>query len=153
MKGMKEQLNRLPKSLQKQVMLRLGAGIVFLFLFVVLLIGIRDLYLSLPCLLLAAFLLISGGDLFYNSIKGEYVRIQGVCERIETVGIRKRIRSISISFDGHWLKIPVRKRINRLSVGDAVIIYLPEKEPVYEQDGGYLVCGYYALETEKKGVK
>lgn len=146
---MKEKLNMLPKSLQKQVLIRLAAGAVFLLLMIVIFIYSRDLYFALPCALLSGYLLINGSWLFYHGYHGEYVRIRGICEEIETVGLRKRIKSIRIAFDGYSVRIPVHQRIKRLAVGDTVIVYLSEKTPVYEQDGGYMICGYDALETEK----
>lgn len=146
---MKEKFYSLPKPLQKQILIRSGAGMVFLLLLVIILICFHDLYFCLPCLLLSGFLLINGGCLLYSGSKGSYIRIQGTCEQIEAFGIRKRIRSIRIAFDGYTVKIPVRQRMKRLSTGDTVIVYLSEKTPVYEQDGEYMVCSYYALETEK----
>lgn len=146
---MKEKLYSLPRPLQKQVLIRLAAGTVFIFLMIVVLICSRDLYFALPCALLSGYLLLNGGRVFYQGYRGDYVRIQGICEEIETIGIRKRIKSIRIAFDGYSVKIPVRQRMKRLAVGDTVIVYLSEKAPVYEQDGGYMICSYDALETEK----
>lgn len=146
---MKEKLYSLPRPLQKQVLIRLAAGAIFIFLMIVVLICSRDLYFALPCALLSGYLLINGGRVFYHGYRGDYVRIQGICEEIESVGIRKRIKSIRIAFDGYSVKIPVRQRMKRLAVGDTVIVYLSEKAPVYEQDGGYMICSYDTLETEK----
>lgn len=146
---MKEKLNTLPAPLQKQVVFRLGVGMLFLLLMVLIWILFADVYFGLPCLLLSGFLLVNGGHLFYFGSKGRYICICGTCKQIETFGIRKRIKSIEIAFDGHLVRIPIRQRMKRLSIGDTVIVYLSEKAPVYEQDGEYMVCSYYALETEK----
>ncbi len=146
---MKEKFSNIPKSLQKQILVRLIAGMVFLLLLIVILVCFRDLYFALPCLLLSGFLFINGIHLFYNGSKGKYICIYGICEHIETFGIRKRIKAIGIAFDGYSLRIPVRERMKRLSIGDTVIVYLSETTPVYEQDGEYMVCSYYALEAEK----
>lgn len=147
---MKEKLCSLPRPLQKQVLIRLAAGVVFIFLTVMIFICFRDLYFALPCALMSVYLLINVGRVFYNGYRGDYVRIQGICEEMETVGIRKRLKSIRIAFDGYSVKIPVRQRLKRLAVGDTVTVYLSEKAPVYEQDGGYMICSYDALETEKE---
>lgn len=148
---MREKFARLPAPLQKQTVIRVVGGTVFLFLFAVILIGFRDFYFSLPCLLFAGFLLISGLKLCYNSLAGDYMCVQGVCGGIETAGIRKRIRSILVGLEGSTLKIPVRQGMKALSVGDTVIIYLSDRTPVYEQEGGYMICSYYALGMEKRG--
>lgn len=146
---MKEKFYHLPKPLQKQVLIQLAAGAVFLFLMVVIFACFRDSYFALPCTLLSGYLLINGGRVFYHGYQGEYVRIRGICKEIETVGIRKRIKSIRITFDGYSVRILVRQRMKKLVVGDTVIVYLSEKAPVYEQDGGYMICSYDTMETEK----
>lgn len=146
---MKEKLNVLPKPLQKQIVFQLGAGMIFLLLMALIWILFADLYFGLPCLLLSGFLLLNGGRLFYIGCNGSYLCISGTCEQIDTFGIRKRVRYIDIAFDGYLVKIPIRQRMKRLSIGDTVIVYLSEKAPVYEQDGAYMVCSYYALEAEK----
>ena len=95
-------------------------------------------------------MIVNGGLLFYNGVKGNFVRIQGVCRQVETAGIRKRIRNICIGTELHTIKMPVRHRISNLKKGDTVILYLSEKTPVYEQENGYMVCSYYALEIGKE---
>lgn len=147
---MKEKLNTLPKPLQKQIVFQLGAGTMFLLLMTLIWILFADVYFTLPCLLLSGFLLVNGGRLFYIGSKGSYVCVCGVCERIDTFGIRKRIKSIDIAFDGYVVRIPILQRMKRLSLGDTVIVYLSEKAPVYEQDGTYMICSYYALEAKRR---
>ncbi len=148
---MRERFCGLPEPLQKQAAVRIAGGMLFLFLFAAILIGFRDFYFSLPCLLFSGFLLISGLKLCYNSLAGDYMCVQGICEGIETTGIRKRIKGILVRLEGNKLRIPVRQGMKKLSVGDTVIIYLSDRTPVYEQDGDYMICSYYALGMEKRG--
>ena len=77
--------------------------------------------------------------------------IQGTCEKIETVGLRKRTKGIWVQLEGNVVKIPIRQRMKVLSIGDTVIIYLSDKTPVYEHEGNYMICSYYALGIEKRG--
>ena len=134
---MKERFYELPAPLQKQIAIRIVGGAVFLLLFVIILLGFRDFYFSLPCLLLSGFLLINGIRLCYNSFAGNYMCIQGTCEKIQ--------------LEGNVVKIPIRQRMKVLSIGDTVIIYLSDKTPVYEHEGNYMICSYYALGIEKRG--
>lgn len=150
---MRGQLKQLPEAIRKQVLLRFGMGLAFLVLFLIISLCFLDLYLSLPCLLFAGFLIVSGGWLFYNGLTRRYIRLDGICSQIETTGIQKRIRYIYVILEQHIVKIPVRQRIKKLTAGDTVIIYLSDKEPVYEQDNGYMICNYYALEIRKEGCK
>jgi len=146
---MKEKFYHLPKPFQKQMLIQLAAGAAFLLLMIAIFICFRDLYFTLPCVLMSAYLMINGGRLFYNGYRGNYVCIRGKCEEIESVGIRKRIKSIRIVFDGYSVKIPIRQRMKRITVGDTVIVYLSEKAPVYERNGEYMIGSYDVLETER----
>ena len=139
---MKNEFGRIPEAMQHQVVLRLAVGAGFLFLFLVL--------NPLPCLLFGSGMIVNGGLLFYNGIKGNFIRVQGICRQIETTGIRKLIKNLYIDMEPYTLKMPVRHRIRNLIRGDTVIIYLSEKTPVYEQDKGYMICSYYALEIKKE---
>lgn len=147
---MKEKLKKLPEALQKQVWYRLVASIVFFFLFLVILISFRYLYFCFAYLIFAGALLVNGGWLFYIGSRGKYIIIQGVCGQIETTGIRKRIKSITITLEGNTLKIPIRQSMNKLAVGDTVIVYFSDKTLVYEQDVNCIICNYYSLEIRNE---
>lgn len=147
---MREKFAGLPAALQKQTGIRIGLGLVFLFLFLMILIVYRDFCFGLPCLLSAAFLLGNGGWLLRQGIHENYIRVEGVCDLIEKTGVRKRIRSIRIQLDQNTLQIPIRQGLKQLAVGDTVAVYLSDRTPVYEHDGGYMICGYLALETGKR---
>ena len=95
-------------------------------------------------------MIVNGGLLFYNGTEGNFISVRGVCRQIETTGIRKRIRNLYIDTEPYILKLPVRQRIRNLDKGDTIIVYLSEKTPVYEQDNGYMICSYYALEIRKE---
>lgn len=148
---MKEKIKQLPKALQRQVLIRLAGGTVFLPLFIVVQFCFSDYYFSLPCLLLGSLMIINGSSLLYRSLKGQYICAQGICRRIETTGVRKRIKNIYIDMEPYRLKIPVRYKTRNLHIGDTVILYLSEKAPVYERDHGYMICSYDALEVRKEG--
>ena len=77
------------------------------------------------------------------------MHLQGECIHLETIGIRKRVRSIYLALEQGMVKIPVRQRIRRLSEGDTVSIYVAEKTPVYERDGLYIISSYYAIEIRR----
>lgn len=57
---MKERFKRLPEALQKQVIYRLGAGVIFLLCTILILIFFRDIYLLLPALCFAVFFILNG---------------------------------------------------------------------------------------------
>lgn len=145
---MREKFGKLPQALQKQVLFRSGVSVLFWSLFIIILISFQDIYLILPCLLLAGYLTGSSIWLFFQSVAGNYMHLQGECIRLETIGIRKKVRSVHLALEQGIVKIPVRQRIRRLSEGDTVSIYVAEKTPVYEQDGLYIIGSYYAMEIQ-----
>ena len=128
---MKERFKALPEVLQWQIISRFAGGVGFLLLFIVIVIFYRNVYLWLPSLFFMAVLIVSGSVLLYNSIKGNYVSVAGVCENIEVTGIRRRVKRITLKLEENSLTISVRHRIKKLKVGDTVIVYLSVKTPVY----------------------
>lgn len=146
---MREKFKSIPFPLQKQIISRFAAGLLFVFLFLVILFCFWDVYLFLPCIFFAVFLIVNAILLFYNSYKGNYVCVEGICEHIETTGLRKRIKSITIELAENKLKIMIRHRIKRIAVGDTVVVYLAESTQVYDRDDGYLIGSYYALDIGK----
>lgn len=147
---MKERFKALPEALKWQIISRFAGGIGFLLLFIVIVIFYRSVYLWLPSLFFMALLIVSGIILMYNSIAGDYVSVSGVCEHIEVVGIRRRVKSITLKLEENSLKISVRHKIKKLKLGDTVIVYLSVKAPVYPQDDGYIVFNYYAMEVRNE---
>ena len=147
----RKRFGQMPQVLQRQVLFRSGGSILFWILFLIIWGSFRDIYLMLPCLLLAVYLTGSSLWLFHQSAEGNYMHLQGECIRLETVGIRKRVRSVHLELEQGIVKIPVRQRIRRLSKGDTVSIYVAEKTPVYERDGIYTISSYYAMEVQNGG--
>ena len=149
---MREKFNSIPSPLQRQIIGRFMTGLLFVFLFLIILFCFWDVYLFLPCVFFAVFLIVNAILLFYNSYKGHYVCVEGVCENIETTGLRKRVKSITLQLVENRLKIMIHHRIKRLAVGDTVIVYMAKSTQVYEQDDEYLIGNYYALDI-RKGVQ
>ena len=148
---MKEKFKSLPEALQWQILSRFAGGVDFLLLFVVIMIFYRNVYLWLPSLFFMVLLIVSGSVLLYNSIKGNYVSVAGVCENIEVTGIRRRVKRITLKLEENSLTISVRHRIKKLKIGDTVIVYLSVKTPVYPTANGYDAFSYYAMEI-RNGV-
>lgn len=95
---MKEKFKSLPEALQWQILSRFAGGVGFFLLFIVIMIFYRNVYLWLPSLFFMVMLIVSGAILFYNSIKGNYVSVSGVCENIEVTGIRRRVKESPLNW-------------------------------------------------------
>ena len=146
----KESYLGLPYPLRKQVTVRIGVGTALFFLFAALAVFLQDIYLSLPCLLLSGFLLAGGVALFIQGVQGIYICVTGICTEIEGFGPRKKARSIYLQAEQGSVRIPLRRSMKHLSVGDTVTVFLTEKTPVYPPDGGFIICSYLALELGKE---
>lgn len=146
---MKEKFKQLPQALQKQIIYRFLFGGIFLALFFIILICFRDYYLYIPAIFFALFLIVNGAFLLYNCIKGDYLCVEGICKRVEVTGFRKRIKSIYADVGDNTLRIMIKQRLKNVAVGDTIVVYLAEKTPVYDQDGGYMINSYHALEISK----
>lgn len=139
-------IKQLPSALKKQLLLRVAGVVSSLILFAVILIFTKEFVFSLPCLIFAVFLFVNLGMMLYNIIIGSYVCVQGICEHIDTVGLRKKVKSITVNLNGTSLVLPIRQRFKKILPGSIVTIYMSEKTPVYEKDGLNYAYEYYALE-------
>lgn len=149
--ALKDILQKLPPALQKQVLFRMGSGVLFFMLFLIIRSSIKDLYFILPCVLCGVWLFGSGIWLLHQGAAGDYIRLQGECVQVDTVGLRKRVIALYIALETGIVKITVRQRIRKLRTGDTVIVYLTEKTPVYEKEGICIIGSYLALEIQTGG--
>ncbi len=146
---MRDKFKKLPEALQKQVIMRLGAAALSLLLTVVVIALYRDLYLSLAFVLFSLFFGISGTVLFIRATDGKYIEIEGQCTKVERTPIRKRPKTIYLEADPHTVKLQVRDRLKKVSVGDTAIVYVSESTPVYQEEGCQILSGYLAMEIRK----
>ena len=146
---MREKFRLIPNALRRQILLRFALGGIALVLFPIVLLSFWDVYFSLPCLLLAGFMTASGSLLVYHCCAGRYVTVRGICSELETRGFRKKTRALYIDVEDKRVKIPIRRNIKRLRIGDTVTVYLSPKTPIYEQDSILLVCDYHAIDIRR----
>lgn len=144
---MREKFRSIPKPLMKQISGRFVIGGISLIVGVVMFAVSKDFIFGLPCLVLFVYLALDGGRILYCALTGKYVTVRGDCLTIEYTSIRKRVKSLIIQTEKGKMKIPVRKRIKHISVGDCVTVYMSEKARIFEQDDGLIVFGYYAIEV------
>lgn len=143
-----KKLKELPESLQKQVLSRLGLGILALFLFVLLLYMTRELFSVLPCIALACFCAINAYLLYRRAVLGDYIIIQGVCGAVEVTPIRKRTKAIQIQAEGHIVRVVVKHRLRKIQSGMYVNLYVAKNATFEEKDGTLILHNYLALELE-----
>lgn len=150
---MRKIVRQLPTTLRAQVLWRICIGLLAIFLFLVIWISCNEFTFAFPCLILAVFLFVNSGIMLYNIITGSYIRISGKCTAVDLVGLRKRIKSIAVDFDGKRVVLPIKYRIRKIVPGELVTLYLSDRTPVYEQDGAYCIYDYYALALGERVIQ
>lgn len=146
---MKERIKKLPPALQRQVIIRLGASILCLILFVLTLILYRDIYLSLSFAVIWLFFGAFGTMLLIKLSEGKYVVIEGKCSKVERTAIRKKAKTLYLNSNPYTVKVISRQKLKNIEAGDMVTLYVSESTPVYEMEGCQLLSGYLALEFLK----
>ena len=146
---MKDKFRQFPKVLQKQILIRLTAGIVSLLMLVIILLYRGGLELMFPCIGFSAVFFISALQLYARCDEKNYVVIKGTCTEIEKTGLRRKVKDIYVKEDQFTVRIvrPTMK-LSSLNVGDRITIYLADNAPVYEMDGCKVICNTLAVEKE-----
>lgn len=146
---MKDKFRQFPKVLQKQILIRLTAGIVSLLMLVIILLYRGGFELMFPCIGFSAVFFISALQLYARCDEKNYVVIRGTCTEIEKTGLRRKVKDIYVKEDQFTVRIvrPTMK-LRSLNVGDRITIYLADNAPVYEMDGCKVICNTLAVEKE-----
>jgi len=145
---MMQEFKRVPEPLQKQILLRLGLGAVFMILLIAMLITAQDLSLLLPCAGLAVFFAAGAFTLFRRVVLGEYVVVSGICTEVENTLLKRRAKHIILDTGDQAVRIALGQRRKRIAVGAAFDLYLASSARIYEKDGALQVFSYLALEKK-----
>ena len=133
----------LPSPLQKQILQRTGLGVAMLALFVMIWAATGTLGLAVPGLALAGYLLGSGGLLFHQCVRKEYISLTGTVKEVSISGLRGRPKFLLIDTEQGLIQVPAGRK--PLPAGSTVALYLAASAPVYEEDGLFKICSYLAL--------
>ena len=146
---MKDKFRQFPQVLQKQILIRLTAGIVSLLMLVIILLYRGGIELMFPCIGFSSVFFISALQLYVRCDEMNYVVIKGTCTEIEKTGLRRKVKDIYVKEDQFTVRI-VRPsmKLRSLNVGDRITIYLADNAPVYEMDGCKVICNTLAVEKE-----
>ena len=146
---MKAQILSLPGSLQAQVLRRAAACASSLAMFALALIVCGDIWLCLSFAAFAAVFAAMTALLLRRCLSVQYIAVSGVCLSVERTGLRRRVKSLTVSTPPHTVKCLMRGRLSGIAVGDMVTLYVAASAPVYERDGCPLLDGCLAIEFTK----
>lgn len=93
---MKDKFRQFPQVLQKQILIRLTAGIVSLLMLVIILLYRGGIELMFPCIGFSSIFFISALQLYARCDEKNYVVIKGTCTEIEKTGLRRKVKDIYV---------------------------------------------------------
>lgn len=146
---MKARFLLLPGALQTQILRRAAACAVSMLLFALALIVYGDLWLCLSLAAFAAVFAAMTALLLRRCLSGQYVAVSGVCLSVECTGLRRRVKSLTVSAPPHTVKCLLRGKLSGIAVGDTVTLYIAASAPVCERGGCLLLDGCMAIEFTK----
>ena len=146
---MLQEFKRMPGPLQKNTLIRLGLGAVFLIVTIALVIAACDAYLWLPCAGTAIFFITAAFLLFRKAVLGEYVIVTGECAGIGKTALKRRVKYIILQTEAGKVKVMLHGRVRGISAGTMVKLYLANNTLIYEQNGSQMVYSYLAIDFVK----
>ena len=149
-RDIRDYFKKIPSSLQEQVLIRFGIGVVLGILSLGIIIYTKIWILGLPSLILMFFMIVNSLYLLYNCSRGRYIAVTGKCMEVERTGAKRRVKSLCMTTEEGVIRIVLSNRWSVPLVGDMITIYLPAEAPVYEVDGRYCIYYFYALEVNRK---
>ena len=143
---------QIPAPLQRQILNRLGYGAAILFVAIILFIYTRDLVSILACIFIIIFFAVSSFSLFRKAIIEDYVVISGECLGVTLTAIKKQTKAIIFrTDDNRIIKVMIKQRLKKITVGTKIMLYVAKNMPVYENGGVHLLNSYLVLDTKGGG--
>ena len=143
---MKEKWHNAPNTLKKQLYKRLGVGVLFCLLGIIMWAVSKDIIFALPCFIGMIYFALNGLQVLMSTLFGRYVVLSGECESIEQTRILKRMKSVYLRTEYGTVKIAIRRNMRRLQIGSQLRCFISVKASVYQYDGVQVVSDYYAIE-------
>lgn len=146
---MRGEFKRLPRILKKNILCKIGLGLLFLTVFILMCIFMDHLFLALAPGAFAIFSLMDGIGMMFRCMSGEFVELSGTCTVVHKGKLQRKTRTISVETKRGTVKLPLKMKPQSVEVGDKVTIYVPDHASVYDHKGDMVVCEFYAIEIEK----
>ena len=147
---MYQEFKQIPEPLQKQILIRLGLGALFLVLSIIFVIIMRDIYVLLPFAGVFVICAVSSFSLFRRAVLDEYVVVSGECAEVGVTAIRRRTKYIVLQTDICKLKVMLQCRRRKIQTGAIIKLYVSQNTPIYEDGGLHLLYAYLAIEIAAK---
>ena len=146
---MKARFLSLPGALQAEILRRTAECASCLVLSTLTLIVYGDLWLCLPFAAFTAVFAAMASLLLKRCLAGRYVMVAGVCTAVERTGLRRRVKSLTMTAPPYMVKCLPHGGLRSIEVGDTVTLYVASGAPVYEYCGCVLIDGCMTIEIAK----
>lgn len=150
---MKGDFKCLPKILKKNIICKIGLGLLFLTVFVLMCLFMDHLIFALAPGAFAIFSLMDGIGMTFRCMSGEFVELSGVCIAVYKSKLQRKTKSIVVETKRGTVKLPVRMKMQTIDVGDYVVIYVPDYASVYDYKGEMVVCEFYGIDISSRKEK
>lgn len=145
-----------PPILKRQIILRLCSGAVLIICTCLIWHWWNSFYFVLPLLITAAIAVVSGTYLYYLSVSEKYIAVMGICTEVEYTPIRKLCKTAVIQTEVGAIRLILNRKRVKIKVGSEVRVFLSASEPIYEENGEYIVFSVLGLElfcskSDKRG--
>ena len=140
---------QIPAPLQRQILNRLGYGAAILFVAIIFLFYTMELFSIMACIFIMIFFAASSFSLFRKAVIGDYVAISGECLGVTLTAIKRNPKTIIFrTDDNRIIKVMIKQRLKKITVGSKIMLYVATNMPVYENSGVHLLNSYLALEAK-----
>ena len=143
---MKGDFKRLPRILKKNILCKLGLGLLFLTVFILMCIFMDHLVFALAPGAFALFALMDGVGMTFRCLSGEYLELSGICTEVHKSKLQRKTRSIAVETKRGVVKLHLKMKPQAVKV---VTIFVPDYASVYDYKGELVVCEFYAIEIDK----
>lgn len=144
---LREAFRAFPAVLQHQILLRfsltLGAAAAFCLFWTL----SSAFWFGAPFLMLSLWMGASGIQMFLTLYHGKYTRVKATCKQVITSPIMKRPKALILSTKQGDLRLQIQQRIRKPEVGCLYLIYLADSTPIYQNENGYLLSDYLAVQS------
>lgn len=144
---MREKVAKIPNALKKQIAFRFLFGVLIFILYDILIADCRNIYISLPVIIISVFLITNGSILLYNCVAEEYMCVSGICQSVCKTHFLRRIKYFTLLCDDKTVIIYPHSQIKGIKEGVQLKIYLSDKTSVYAKGTEYVILSYYAIEA------
>lgn len=144
------QKKEMPYCFQRQINKRLIVGTVYIILCLIMFCNIHNEKMFMSAVLIGIIILSDIVYLYLTAVKGEYIRLQGVCLKTEKTGFRKQTRYIYMKIEQGVLRIPAKENAVDIAPGDTITVYMGLRTIVYQQSDMYIINNYYVMDHSKK---